>query len=149
MSTCFIDWVKHCERSVLVSLGSKNKSAHVSESIGRVREVRRCRRRLTRAEGYLSSGRLSHCLAVIPGNDEKERDDSRDWSSDVASDLSMAVKTHVGVCEESQDVNPAPSNHRKKDRSVKFNLPLQINSANTLLFFFTTSPGRDGHKRLA
>lgn len=113
MSTCFIDWVKHCERSVLVSLGSKNKRADVSEGIGRVREVRRSRRRLTRAEGYLSSGRLSHCLAVIPGNDEKERDDSRDWSSDVASELSMAEKTHVGVCEDSQDVNPAPSNHRE------------------------------------
>lgn len=113
MSTCFIDWVKHCERSVLVSLGSKNKRADVGEGIGRVREVRRSRRRLRRSEGYLSSGRLSHCLAVIPGNDEKEREDSRDWSSDVASEFSMAVKTHVGVYEESQDVNSAPSNHRE------------------------------------
>lgn len=36
---------------------------------------------------------MSHCLDVIPGKDEKDRDDSRDWSSDVASNLSMAIKT--------------------------------------------------------
>lgn len=41
----------------------------------------------------LSSGLSSHWLDVTPGNDEKESDDSRDWSSDVASNLSMAVKT--------------------------------------------------------
>lgn len=46
---------------------------------------------------YLSRGWLSHCLDVMPGKDEKERDDSRDWSSDDASAaFSMAAKTHLG-----------------------------------------------------
>lgn len=30
MSTCFIDWVKHCERSVLVSLGRKKTREQTS-----------------------------------------------------------------------------------------------------------------------
>ena len=42
----------------------------------------------------LSGGRLSNCLDVIPGNEEMERDDSRDCSSDVSSGLSMSVNTH-------------------------------------------------------
>lgn len=46
-----------------------------------------------RATGYLPGGSLSHCLDVTPGKDEKDKDDSRDWSSDVASNLSMAVIT--------------------------------------------------------
>ncbi|CAF89014.1 unnamed protein product, partial [Tetraodon nigroviridis] len=46
--------------------------------------------------GYLSGARLSSCLDVIPGNEEMERDDSRDWSSDESPGLSMRVNTHRG-----------------------------------------------------
>lgn len=65
------------------------------------------------ATGYLSSGLLSQCLDVIPGKEEKERDDSREWSSDVASNLSMAVKTTQtpqSACV-AQRSSPAPSSH--------------------------------------
>lgn len=51
---------------------------------------------------------MSLCLDVIPGNEEKERDDNRDWSSDVASNLSMAVKdkTNTSVCVAGKDETP-------------------------------------------
>lgn len=65
----------------------------------------------------------------MPGKDEKERDDSRDWSSDDASAaLSMAAKTHLGLSEESHSVT-APSNHWEGREGVK---RISLKSANTL-----------------
>lgn len=107
MSASFKDWLRHCERSVFGSLESKktkqntNNRAEPEQVSGSV-NVQEVRQRFLPAAGnpqpgYLSRGSLSDCLDVIPGKDEKERDDSREWSSDDASAaLSMAAKTHLG-----------------------------------------------------
>ena len=66
---------------------------------------------------------MSHCLDVMPGKDEKERDDNRDWSSDVASNLSMAVKQgkHLslrGWKKRKDETPPLPAKGRVRDDST-------------------------------
>lgn len=63
--------------------------AHIFQEVQQIRLIHSSS---TLATGYLSDGRLLNCLDVIPGNEEMERDDSRDCSSDVSSGLSMSVK---------------------------------------------------------
>lgn len=54
-------------------------------------------------------------MDVIPGNEEKDRDDSRDWSSDEASNLSMAANTRLHLSLRGwKRCNPASTNHREE-----------------------------------
>lgn len=102
---CFLDCVQLCERSVLWSL----KTPRMSHRTQEVQQIRPSHNSNTSATGYLSGGRLSNCLAVIPGNEEMERDESRDCSSDVPSDLSMSGNTHRRLTETWPRLS---SNHR-------------------------------------
>lgn len=71
------------------------------------------------ATGYLSGGLLSHCLDVIPGKEEKDKDDNRDWSSDVASNLSMAVMTEqTPPSAWLEEMKPLPSQPERRDTKL-------------------------------
>lgn len=89
---CFFNWAQLCERSVLWSL--ENRTDATSDTGSTTDPCHWAAATLSLAAGYLSGGPLSNCLDVIPGNEEMERDDSRDCRSDVSSGLSMSVKTH-------------------------------------------------------
>lgn len=111
---CFLNCVQLCERSVLWSL----KTGEMAHRIQEVQQIRLIHSSSTLATGYLSDGRLFNCLDVIPGNEEMERDDSRDCSSDVSSGLSMSVKTHHRLAKMWPRLS---SNHRGEETNSPLN----------------------------
>lgn len=112
---CFLNCVQLCERSVLWSLKTGQR-VHSREEIQQIRPIHSSN---TLATGYLSGGRLSNCLDVIPGNEEMERDDRRDCSSDVSSGLSMSVNTHHRLAKLWPRLF---SNHRGEETNSTLNL---------------------------
>lgn len=71
-------WQKHSEYILIKTIDCDTVAAGRQDTVSN--------------RSYPSTGPSSHCWDVIPGKEEKDRDASRDCSSDVASNVSMAEK---------------------------------------------------------